>query len=166
MKQSHNKKEENSDAAIGRVPETSVADIVDLEQMRHEETGYRPDLSYFTSEQGVRFAGRHLLIDLYGGERLDDIAHVEATLRAAVAAADATLLHLDLHHFTENSGVSGVAVLAESHMSIHTWPEAAYAALDVFMCGDADPFKAVPVLQEAFRPAKLNVTEHKRGVFE
>ena len=51
-------------------------------------------------------------------------------------AAGATLLHIHLHHFTPNGGVSGVAVLAESHISIHSWPEYGYAALDVFMCGD------------------------------
>ena len=59
----------------------------------------------------------------------------------------ATLLHIHLHHFTPNGGVSGVAVLAESHISIHCWPEAGYAALDVFMCGDAEPRETVGVLE-------------------
>lgn len=123
----------------------------------------QPALDHWVESDGRTFAGRHLIIDLWGGDRLDDIGHVETTLRRAVAAARATLLHLHLHHFTPNGGVSGVAVLAESHISIHTWPEKAYAALDVFMCGDADPHRVVPVLGAAFSSDDVRVTEHLRG---
>ena len=118
---------------------------------------------HFVSRDGMTFAGTHLLIDLWGAERLDDLAHVEAALRAAVAASRATLLHIHLHHFTPNGGISGVAVLAESHISIHTWPERGYAALDVFMCGDADPQATIPVLDRAFMPARIDVDELRRG---
>lgn len=117
---------------------------------------------HFCVRNGVKCAGAHLIIDLYGAERLDDIDHIEATLRRCVSAAKATLLHIHLHHFTP-SGVSGVAVLAESHISIHTWPEAGYAALDVFMCGKANPDACVPVLREAFKPKRVAVSEHLRG---
>ena len=118
---------------------------------------------YFVEREGVRFAGVHLLIDLWGAARLDDIAFIRETFEAAIEAAGATLLHIHLHHFTPNDGVSGVAVLAESHISIHTWPENGYAALDVFMCGRADPRKAVPVLERAFRPERIAVKEVLRG---
>lgn len=118
---------------------------------------------YFVEREGARFAGAHLLIDLWGAERLDDIAFIRETFEAAIEAAGATLLHIHLHHFTPNDGVSGVAVLAESHISIHTWPENGYAALDVFMCGRADPRKAVPVLERAFRPDRIAVKEVLRG---
>ena len=74
-----------------------------------------------------------------------------------------TPLHIHLHHFTPNGGVSGVAVLAESHISIHSWPERGYAALDVFMCGDSEPERAIPVLERAFRPGRVVVDEHFRG---
>ena len=107
---------------------------------------------HFVVRNGVRCAGAHLIIDLYNAERLDDIDHIDATLRRCVDAAGATLLHIHLHHFEPNGGVSGVAVLAESHISIHSWPENGYAALDVFMCGDAKPEACVPVLREAFKP--------------
>lgn len=121
---------------------------------------------HFVRRDGKCFAGTHLIVDLWGAERLDDLGHVERALVAAVEAAQATLLHLHLHHFTPNGGISGVAVLAESHISIHTWPERGYAALDVFMCGDAFPERAVPVLEQAFRPAETIVTELLRGETE
>ena len=117
---------------------------------------------HFCVRNGVKCAGAHLIIDLYGAQRLDDIDHIEATLRRCVEAAKATLLHIHLHHFQPN-GVSGVAVLAESHISIHTWPEAGYAALDVFMCGKANPDACVPVLREAFKAKRVAVGEHLRG---
>ena len=127
-------------------------------------TSFDPTTSHFSTQDGVAFAGRHLLVDLWQASGLNDIGHIEATLREAVTAVGATLLRIDLHHFTENGGVSGVAVLAESHMSIHTWPECGYAALDVFVCGNCDPYKALPVLKAAFRPGNIQIAEHKRGL--
>jgi len=118
---------------------------------------------FFIERDGIRFAGTHLIIDLFGARRLDDLRHVEQTLRKCVEKAGATLLHIHLHHFTPNGGVSGVAVLAESHISIHSWPEADYAALDVFMCGDAKPHLAIEVLRKAFDVEDVVVKEHRRG---
>jgi S-adenosylmethionine decarboxylase len=117
---------------------------------------------HFCVRDGVRCAGAHLIVDLHGAERLDDLEHIEATLRRCVSAANATLLHIHLHHFQPN-GVSGVAVLAESHISIHTWPNQGYAALDVFMCGKANPDACVPILREAFRVKRVAVSELLRG---
>ena len=91
-----------------------------------------------------------------------DIDLIEATLRRCVEAAQATLLHIHLHHFQPN-GVSGVVVLAESHISIHTWPDLGYAALDVFMCGKASPDACIPVLREAFKAKRVEVNEILRG---
>jgi S-adenosylmethionine decarboxylase len=117
---------------------------------------------HFVVRNGVRCAGTHLIVDLHGAKGLDDIDLIEATLRRCVDAARATLLHIHLHHFQPN-GVSGVAVLAESHISIHTWPDAGYAALDVFMCGKADPDACIPVLREAFKAERVEVNEILRG---
>ena len=78
----------------------------------------------------------------------------------------ATLLHIHLHHFTLNGGISGVAVLAESHISVHTWPERGYAAFDVFMCGEARPERALDVFRKAFSPGRVIVREHRRGLVE
>jgi len=115
---------------------------------------------HFVVRDGIRCAGAHLIIDLYDADRLDDI---EEALRRAIEVSRATLLHIHLHPFEPNGGISGVAVLAESHISIHTWPENGYAALDVFMCGDADPDACIPVLREAFSPSKIAVSELLRG---
>ena len=118
---------------------------------------------FFCERDGVRYAGTHLIIDLLGAGRLDDLDHIETTLRRCVDAAGATLLHIHLHHFEPNGGVSGVAVLAESHISIHSWPEHDYAALDVFMCGETNPEAAIDVMREAFSPDKVVVKTELRG---
>src|SRR5260370_26569309 len=93
---------------------------------------------HFAVRDGVRCAGVHLIVDLHGAEGLDDIDLIEATLRRCVEAAQATLLHIHLHHFHPNVA-SGVAVLAESHISIHTWPDIDYASLRLLLRRTAPP---------------------------
>jgi S-adenosylmethionine decarboxylase len=104
-----------------------------------------------------------LLVDLYGARRLDDPEHIEATLQRCADAAGARLLHVHLHPVSPGGGVSGVAVLSESHISVHSWPEKGYAALDVFMGGDAKPYRAIEVLRQAFEAREMAVREHARG---
>ena len=118
---------------------------------------------HFITRNGVEYAGTHLIIDVFDGSYLDDREAIESALRECVDACGATLLHLHLHTFTDGGGVSGVAVLAESHISIHTWPERDYAALDVFMCGDAEPQMALPILKRAFKSANIKVQTYLRG---
>ena len=123
-----------------------------------------PSADYFIEKDGLAFAGLHVLLDFWGCRRLGELDAIEAALRAAVTAAGATLLEISLHRFTSSGGISGVAVLAESHISIHTWPERGYAALDIFMCGGCDPYEAIPVLREAFQPDNVQLTEQRRGL--
>lgn len=130
----------------------------------HDQSRQETTADHFISRDGIEFAGTHLIADLWGAKRLDELDYMERTLREAVDAAGATLLHIHLHHFTPNAGISGVAVLAESHISVHTWPERDFAAFDVFMCGDAQPLKAIEVLERAFRPTATTLGEHLRGI--
>ena len=119
---------------------------------------------YFVEKDGLRFAGTHLLIDLEDADHLDDKQVIEGALRDAAAAAGATALHVYLHKYSENGGVSGVLVLAESHISIHTWPERKFAAVDIFTCGRCEPYLAIDVLRRAFSPQSIRLTEQKRGL--
>lgn len=119
---------------------------------------------HFVERNGVKFAGTHLLIELWGAKHLGDSARTEAALRDGAVAAGATILHCHLHHFGPDAGLSGVLVLAESHISIHTWPEREYAAIDVFMCGVCDPYKTIPAIKRAFEPASVQIVESRRGV--
>jgi S-adenosylmethionine decarboxylase len=121
-------------------------------------------LDYFITRHGEIYAGNHIIIDLWGAERLDDMALMEETMRRVVTEIKATLLHIHLHHFEPNGGISGVAVLAESHISVHSWPEKGFAAFDVFSCGDSEPEKSVSILRQAFRAQSVNVTKLKRGL--
>ena len=118
---------------------------------------------YFMERDGVRFAGNHLIIDLSGASKLDDLKHIEQTLKRCVEVAGATVQHVHLHRGAPNAGVTGVAILSGGHLSIHTWPEAGYAALDIFMRGDAKPSACVGVLQDAFKAAKVVVKANPRG---
>ncbi len=99
-------------------------------------------------------------------EGLTDPAHIDRSLREAAEAAGATILHSHFHHFAPNGGVSGVVVLAESHISIHTWPERNFAAVDIFMCGECDPYLSLPVLKAAFKPESVDIDEHRRGIVD
>lgn len=118
---------------------------------------------YYVERDGLRYAGTHLLVDLWGARDLDDPAAIDRALRACAEASGATVLGGDLHRFQPN-GVSGVLLLAESHISIHTWPERGFAALDIFMCGECDPYAGIEVLKRAFEPERITLAEHKRGM--
>lgn len=117
---------------------------------------------YFVIKDGEEFAGTHLLVDLWGVKILGDADFARETLINAARAAGATVLHSHIHDFG-NGGCSGVVVLAESHLSIHTWPERNFIAIDAFMCGLCDAHKILPVLQDAFQPESMHVDTHRRG---
>ncbi len=127
-----------------------------------QEMSAGPD--YFVEKDGLHFAGTHLLVDIWGARGMDDPVIIEAALRDAATAAGATVLHVHLHHFQSSKGVSGVVLLAESHISVHTWPERGFAAIDIFMCGSCDPHRAIPVLRRHFAPASIQINEQKRGL--
>jgi S-adenosylmethionine decarboxylase len=110
--------------------------------------------------------GRHLLVELYDCEKepLNDLDFIrKVTLKAAIDCG-AVVLGDSFHQFSPQ-GVSGVVVIAESHISIHTWPEFGYAAVDVFTCGTkVDPQIAAQVLIEKLGSKSHSLTEIPRGV--
>ena len=109
--------------------------------------------------------GKHFLLELKDCDRevLNDIGFLKNTLLVAASEAGATVLGESFHQFSPQ-GVSGVVVIAESHLTIHTWPEYEYAAIDLFVCGTINPHLAVPVLEDGFQPHKIEVREFKRGI--
>lgn len=115
------------------------------------------------TRDGKTFAGMHMIVDLYEAEHLDDIELVDKVMRECIEKCGANLLHIHLHHFTPNNGVTGVAVLSESHISVHTWPERNFAAFDIFMCGNAKPELAIDILQDRFKAKKIISTAKQRG---
>ncbi len=109
--------------------------------------------------------GRHVIIELWGcSDAINNSALVKTAMQNAVEAANATLLNIFVHEFSPQ-GVTGVAVLAESHLSIHTWPEYGYVAADVFTCGSTTkPEAAAEVLCKAFGAETVDIQELERGV--
>lgn len=109
--------------------------------------------------------GTHLIADLYGCRNLDDAGLVDAVLRDATSAVGATLVGLHLHRFGDGQGVTGVAMLAESHISIHTWPEHDYAAVDMFVCGAGHDLDAgLRVMIDRFQAAQHDIKRLDRGI--
>lgn len=109
---------------------------------------------------------RHLLVEYHGCNRalLDDPKSVEALMRIAAEAAGVTIVASVFHPFAPQ-GVSGVVVIEESHLSIHTWPEHGYASVDFFTCGTGDPERAHEVLREGLEATRAEVLVVERGLY-
>ena len=99
--------------------------------------------------------GKHLIADFSGALYQTDVNQIEYALGAAAGATGAVVLDVVVHRFQDTDGVTGVAILAESHISIHTWPEHNYIALDIFMCGSSDPQAALDWLTDFFKPVNV-----------
>ena len=109
--------------------------------------------------------GRHVLAEVYGCnfKVLNDVRKVEEIMVNAALEAGAEIREVIFHKFSPQ-GVSGVVVISESHLAIHTWPELGYAAVDVFTCGDrVDPWDAVNYLKELFGASDMDANEVERG---
>jgi S-adenosylmethionine decarboxylase len=113
----------------------------------------------------VEATGQHILVDFHGvrPSLLNNVNQLEEQIRQAALCSGATVLSCHFHHFGEGLGVTGVAVLAESHISIHTWPELEFAALDVFMCGKLDPNLATEYMVEYLKPRTHQIKCIERG---
>jgi len=112
--------------------------------------------------------GRHILAEFYGcpAETLNDQARIERDMVAAALEANAEVRETVFHKFSPH-GVSGVVVISESHLAIHTWPEFGYAAVDIFTCGQTvDPWVSCNYLKQKFAAQNMTAREIKRGIFD
>jgi S-adenosylmethionine decarboxylase len=135
---------------------------MDLVSKNRSKLNIAPD--HFAEENGCLYAGNHYLIDMWGCIFLENDNKIKELLISAAEVAGATILHAHTHHFGEGQGVSGVIVLAESHISVHTWPERNFAAFDIFMCGNTDPDLSLEFLKRKFKPNKVSIKKIKRGL--
>ncbi len=110
-------------------------------------------------------SGAHLLADFYGvaEDTLRNADTIASLLRKSAEVAGATVLFSHFHTFGVGLGITGVLLLAESHITIHTWPENGFAAADIFMCGHAEPERALEALRLALQPASCKVQNILRG---
>lgn len=109
--------------------------------------------------------GKHILVEFYGcnSERLKDTNMLQQEFENAATMSGATVVDSTFHTFSPY-GVSGVVVIAESHLTIHTWPEYGYAAVDLFTCGDTvDPWAAFEHIKEVLQSQNTSTIEMKRG---
>tara|TARA_A100001388_G_scaffold241813_1_gene198293 strand:- start:110 stop:544 length:435 start_codon:yes stop_codon:yes gene_type:complete len=120
-------------------------------------------LSSFSNDQKLRYQSKHLLLELYGCkyEKLNDESFLRCTLNRAAKLAKASVLNLISNKF-EPQGVTAIALLAESHISIHTWPESNYSAVDIFTCGQ----NMLPELASQYLIEALKTEEHSLRIIE
>ena len=110
-------------------------------------------LKSYSNDQNLSHKSKHLLLELYkcDFEKLNDESFLRCSLNRAAKLANATVLNLISNKF-EPQGVTAIALLAESHISIHTWPESNYSAIDIFTCGqNMEPELASQYLIDAFK---------------
>ncbi len=116
----------------------------------------------------MKVLGRHLLVELYqcSTRVIADSRKIEEIMLGAARAAKATIVDVVFHNFKPN-GISGVVVIQESHLAIHTWPEYRFASIDIYTCGSkVDPWKAHRYLVKQFKAKQSTATEIKRGLID
>jgi len=125
---------------------------------------YKNKNSHLVYVDGKIYAGMHYLVDMWGICNEESTNKINDLLLRAARAAKATVLYQHAYHFGEGLGISAIALLAESHISVHTWPEKSYAAFDIFMCGKTDPNLSLNLLKNELKPKKIEVKKIKRGL--
>lgn len=110
--------------------------------------------------------GKHFILECRGcdSEVLKNAFLLEKILKEAAINAHATVLHTYFHKFDQGEGITGIIALAESHISVHTWPEHDYMAIDIFMCGECDPQDSVDYLEKNVKIGSLKVQIFERGI--
>jgi S-adenosylmethionine decarboxylase proenzyme len=116
----------------------------------------------------MKSLGKHVIAEFYNCDvdTIKDVKKVEEAMVGAANSTNATIVDVVFHSFNPY-GVSGVIVIAESHLAIHTWPEYAFASVDIYTCGEeVQPWKAYEFLEEAFKAQNISVMEMKRGIMK
>lgn len=121
---------------------------------------------WITQDKRQKYAGVHLLAEFWGGKIIENPKEIKKILIEATRRTRNTPLKVTIHKF-QPQGITGVILLAESHLSLHSWPEWNYLAIDIFTCGEKTmPHKALEYLKEIFRPKKVQIKEIKRGLLK
>jgi S-adenosylmethionine decarboxylase len=122
-------------------------------------------IQWVTEEQkDYKYAGIHLIAEFYNGKCTENKKELKKVLIETAKAGNSTVLDIIIHKF-KPQGITGVVLLAESHIAIHSWPEHNYVAVDIFTCGQkAFPEKSLDYLKEKFNPKKIRVKRIKRGI--
>lgn len=116
-----------------------------------------------TTRNNLKYAGVHVVADFWNGKPIEDAPVLREILVKAAQAAHATPLEVSIHKFSPQ-GITGVVLLAESHIAVHSWPEYNYIAVDIFTCGDKSaPQKALDYLKQELRPRKVESKKINRG---
>ena len=114
-------------------------------------------------ENKKKYSGIHLIAEFWGGKDIESPKKIREILVKAVRKANNTPLEIAIHKF-QPQGITGVILLAESHIALHSWPEFNYLAVDIYTCGNkSQPEKALEYLKKEFQPKKVEVKKIKRG---
>lgn len=114
----------------------------------------------------MKILGRHLIVEFTGCDTstLDNLKKLRKIMRAAAVMAGATIVNTTAHRYAPH-GVTVMVVISESHLSVHSWPEYGYAAVDIFTCGESvDPYKALECIKQELGAADVQVKELARGI--
>ncbi|MDI6591752.1 MAG: adenosylmethionine decarboxylase [Patescibacteria group bacterium] len=122
-------------------------------------------IQWIITKKNSKYSGIHLIADFWYGKIIEDPNKIKKILIKAVKEANNTPLKVAIHKFNPQ-GITGVILLAESHIALHSWPEFNYLAIDIYTCGDkTTPKKALDYLKKEFQPKKIEIKEIKRGKF-
>ena len=120
-------------------------------------------IQWITKSKKQKYAGIHLIAEFWNGKIIEDQNELKKILVRSVKEAKSTPLEVAIHKFSPQ-GMTGVVLLAESHVALHSWPEFNYLAIDIFTCGDwAKPEKALQYLRKEFKPKKVEIKKITRG---
>lgn len=119
---------------------------------------------HFIQDPTGTYVGNHLIVDLWGVINHTDPVQIQSCFVEACKDAGATVLFDHCHTFGDNEGYTGVVILSESHLSFHTYMEVNLTSIDIFMCGTADPHKAMPRIKQFWQPTHVDYHHMKRGI--